>query len=74
MVLLLQLGFITMNNIIMILLDTFSMSLFTIYPRIYVCSEVSEEKHQIQEFTKRSIMVSFTFIVTLFLATLLQFV
>jgi len=62
-----------MNNIVIILLDTFSMSLFTIYPRIYV-SEVSEEKHQIQKSTKRPVIVNFTFITAFILATLLQFV
>jgi len=62
-----------MNDIVMILVYTFPMFLFTIYPGIYI-SELLETKYQIQESTKRSVMVSFTFITALILATLLQFV
>jgi len=62
-----------MNDIVMILVYTFPMFLFSIYPGIYI-SELLETKYQIQESTKRLIMVSFTFITALILATLLQFV
>jgi len=62
-----------MNDIVMILVYTFPMFLFTIYPGIYI-SELLERKYQIQESTKRLVMVSFTFITALILATLLQFV
>ena len=62
-----------MNDIVMILVYTFPMFLFTIYPGIYI-SELLERKYKIQESTKRLVMVSFTFITALILATLLQFV
>ena len=61
-----------MNDIVMILVYTFPMFLFTIYPGIYV-SDFLEEKYSIKESTKRGVMVSVTFIGAFILGALLQF-
>jgi len=62
-----------MNDIVMILVYTFPMFLFTIYPGIYV-SDYLEREYHIQESSKRTVMVSTTFIGALILATLLHFI
>ena len=61
-----------MNDIVMILVYTFPMFLFTIFPGIYV-SNYLQKKYSITESTKRGVMVSVTFIGALILGTLLQF-
>ena len=62
-----------MNDIVMILVYTFPMFLFTIYPGIWL-SDVLEKNYGIQEKTKRVVMVSVTFLGAVFLAALLQYI
>ena len=62
-----------MNDVVMILVYTFPMFLFTIFPGIYV-SNLLQDKYSITESTKRGVMVSVTFLGALILGTLLQFV
>ena len=59
-----------MNDVVMILVMTFPMYLFSIYPGIKA-SEYLEKKYMIQESQKRVVMVSVTFLFALTLATLL---
>ena len=61
-----------MNDFVMILVYTFPMFLFTIYPGIYV-SDYLQKKHSIKESTKRAVMLSVTFIGAFILGALLQF-
>ena len=62
-----------MNDLVMILVYTFPMFLFTIYPGI-VLSNYCEANYEINEKTKRTIMVSGTFFGALLLATLLHYI
>ena len=62
-----------MNDIVMILVMTFPMFLFSIYPGIKA-SEYLEKKYAIDESRKRVVMVSVTFLFALTLATLLFYV
>jgi len=62
-----------MNDVVMILVYTFPMFLFTIFPGIYV-SNLLQDKYSITESTKRGVMVSVTFLGALILGALLQFV
>ena len=62
-----------MNDIVMILVYTFPMFLFTIYPGIWL-SDFVEKNYGVDEKTKRVIMVSVTFIGALFLGALLHYV
>jgi hypothetical protein len=61
-----------MNDIVMILVYTFPMFLFTIFPGIYV-SDYLQKKYAIKESTKRGVMVSVTFLGAFILGALLQF-
>ena len=62
-----------MNDLVMILVYTFPMFLFTIYPGIWL-SDYLEKNHNIKESQKRAVMVSVTFLGALFLAALLHYV
>ena len=62
-----------MNDIVMILVMTFPMFLFSIYPGIKA-SEYLEKKYDIKESRKRTVMVSVTFLFALTLAILLFYV
>ncbi len=62
-----------MNDLVMILVYTFPMFLFTIYPGIWL-SDYLEENHNIKESQKRTVMVSVTFLGALLLGTLLHYV
>ena len=62
-----------MNDLVMILVYTFPMFLFTIFPGIYL-SDYLQKKYSIKESTKRAVMVSVTFIGAFILGALLQFV
>jgi len=62
-----------MNDIVMILVYTFPMFLFTIYPGIWL-SDFAQKNYDVKEKTKRVIMVSVTFLGALFLGTLLHYV
>jgi len=61
-----------MNDIVMILVYTFPMFLFTIFPGIYV-SDYLQKEYAIKESTKRGVMVSVTFLGAFILGALLQF-
>jgi len=63
----------TSHDILMILVYTFPMFMFTIYPGI-VLSNYLEKNYNIKETQKRTVMVSVTFLFALVLATLLHFV
>jgi predicted membrane protein len=62
-----------MNDIVMILVYTFPMFLFTIYPGIWL-SDYAEKNYGVDEKIKRTIMVSVTFIGAVFLGALLHYV
>ena len=62
-----------MNDFVMILVYTFPMFLFTVYPGIWL-SDYLADNYNIQESQKRFVMVSVTFFSALFLATLLHYV
>ena len=62
-----------MNDLVMILVYTFPMFLFTIYPGIWL-SNYLEKNYNIDEFKKRFVMVSVTFLGALLLATLLHYI
>ncbi len=59
------------QDLIMILVYTFPMFLFTIFPAIKL-ADYLEHKYEIQESQKRMIIVVSTFLGALTLATLLQ--
>ncbi len=60
----------TTHDIVIILVLTFPMFLFSIYPGI-VFSEYLEKHYQIQEKQKRAVMVSTAFLFALTLSSLL---
>jgi len=60
------------HDVLMILVYTFPMFLFTIYPGI-VLSDYLDKNYDIKESQKRTVMVSVTFLGALFLAILLHF-
>ena len=60
-----------MNDIVMILVMTFPMFIFTVYPAIVV-SDYLEKHHQIQESHKRTVLVVITFLGALVLSTLMH--
>ena len=62
-----------MHDIIIILVMTFPMFLFMIYPGILVSNYV-DKKYKISESQKRTIMVSVTFFSALALSSLLYWV
>ncbi len=61
------------HDILMILVYTFPMFLFTIYPGIVVSNYLADN-YGIEESKKRTVMVSVTFLTALILASLLHFV
>ena len=62
----------TSLDLVMILVYTFPMFLFAIAPALKL-GDYLEEKYGISEKTKRTIMISGTIVVSLTLATFLQF-
>ena len=62
----------TSLDLVMILVYTFPMFLFTIAPALKL-GDYLEEKYDISEKTKRMIMIGGTIVVSLILATFLQF-
>jgi len=62
-----------MHDIVIILVMTFPMFLFSIYPGI-VASNYLEKKYAISEEKKRVVMVSVTFLFALTLSILLYYV
>ena len=63
----------TAHDIMMVLVMTFPMFLFSIYPGIVV-SNFLEKKYGIEESKKRAVMVSVTFLFALTLSLLLYYV
>jgi hypothetical protein len=63
----------TSHDIVIILVMTFPMYLFSIYPGIKA-SEYIDEKYSINESQKRGIMVGVTFLFALTLSTLLYYI
>jgi len=63
----------TSHDILMILVMTFPMFLFSIYPGIKA-SEYLEKKYNIDEGKKRTVMVGVTFLFALSLSSLLYYV
>ncbi len=61
-----------MHDLIIILVMTFPMFLFSIYPGIVV-SEYLEKKYGIDESKKRTVMVGVTFLFALTVSTLLYY-
>ena len=61
------------HDIMIILVLTFPMFIFTIYPGILL-SDYLEKKHSIKESQKRTVMVSVTFLGALVLSLLLYYV
>jgi len=61
------------HDLIIILVMTFPMFLFTIYPGIRVANYL-EERYKIEESKKRFVMVSITFLFALLLSTLLYYI
>ncbi len=61
------------QDIVIILVMTFPMFLFSIYPGIKV-SEYLEKKYNIDESKKRAVMVSVTFLFALTLSLLLYYI
>ncbi len=61
------------QDVVMILVYTFPMFLFTIFPAIKL-ADYLEHKYEIQERHKRVVIVAITFFSALILATLLQFI
>ncbi len=62
----------TTLDIVMILVYTFPMFLFSIYPGLKL-GDYLEEKYQISETQKRTVIISGTIVTALVLATFLQF-
>lgn len=62
----------TAHDIMMVLVMTFPMFLFSIYPGIVV-SNFLEKKYGIEESKKRAVMVSVTFLFALTLSLLLYY-
>ncbi len=62
-----------LHDLVMILVMTFPMFLFTIYPGIAL-SNYLEEKHQIKESQKRTVMVSITFLGAFILSSILYLI
>jgi len=62
-----------LHDIMIILVMTFPMFLFSIYPGIKA-SEYLEEKYGIEESKKRAVMVGVTFLFALTLSSLLYYV
>jgi hypothetical protein len=60
------------HDIMIILVMTFPMFIFTVYPGI-ILSNYLEKKYSITESTKRTVMVSVTFLFALILSTLLYY-
>ena len=63
----------TQHDIVMILVFTFPMFLFTVYPGLWL-SDVLANKYNISETQKRVVMVSVTFIGALVLSVLLYYI
>ncbi|SMP87710.1 hypothetical protein SAMN06313486_10610 [Epsilonproteobacteria bacterium SCGC AD-308-P11] len=61
------------HDAIIILVMTFPMFLFTIFPGIKLANYL-EERYQIDESYKRVVMVSVTFLFALILSTLLYYI
>jgi len=61
------------HDIVIILVMTFPMFLFSIYPGIKA-SEFLEKKYEIEESKKRAVMVGVTFLFALTLSTLLYYI
>ncbi|MCX6051678.1 MAG: hypothetical protein NTZ60_04115 [Campylobacterales bacterium] len=61
-----------LHDVMIILVMTFPMFLFTIYPAIRL-ADFLEQKYEIEEFYKRTVMVSVTFLGALLLSSLLHF-
>jgi len=61
------------HDIVIILVMTFPMFLFSIYPGIKA-SEFLEKKYAIEESKKRAVMVAVTFLFALTLSTLLYYI
>lgn len=61
------------QDIVIILVMTFPMFLFSIYPGIVV-SELLEKKYGIEESKKRAVMVTVTFLFALTLSILLYYI
>ena len=61
------------HDAIIILVMTFPMFLFTIFPGIKLANYM-QERYQIQESQKRVVMVSITFVTALILSTLLFYI
>ena len=62
----------TSQDIVMVLVYTFPMFFFTVYPGIKL-GDYLEEKYQLEEDKKRVVVVSVTFLSALVLALFLQF-
>ena len=62
-----------MHDIVIFLVMTFPMFLFSIYPGIRA-SEYLEKKYNIGESKKRAVMVGVTFVFALVLSTLLYYI
>jgi len=62
-----------MHDIIIILVLTFPMFIFTVYPGIWL-SDYAEAHYNINESKKRTIMVSVTFLGALLLSSLLYWI
>ncbi|QOP43959.1 hypothetical protein FJR45_08360 [Sulfurimonas sediminis] len=63
----------TLHDVMIILVLTFPMFIFTIYPAIRL-SDYLEAHHGIQESQKRSVMLVVTFLGALFLSSLLYYI
>ncbi len=63
----------TMHDIMIILVMTFPMFIFTIYPGIWL-GDYLEKHHNIKESQKRSVMIIITFLGALLLSSLLYYV
>ncbi len=63
----------TAHDIMIILVMTFPMFIFTIYPGIWL-SDYLQEHHSIKESQKRSVMIVITFLGALLLSSLLYYV
>jgi len=63
----------TVHDIMIILVMTFPMAIFTIYPGILL-SNYLEKHYSIKESQKRSVMVVVTFLSALLLSSLLYYV
>jgi len=62
----------SLHDVMIILVLTFPMFLFSIYPGIVV-SNFLEKKYAVEEGTKRAVMVGVTFLFALTLSTLLYY-